>query len=787
MAKHLSKDHVSLELDKILDRLTRLTNNPLSRELVAEMELLDDIADLAVLYAENQEAMDILRLAFPLPTLRFADIRPHLERVRAGGSLDLVQLSDVLNWLSLHEDFYLASQALEGVPLLAEYAKSLTSFSKLRERCQQIVDEDQKMKDRASAKLYGLRRASVTMAERIKRKMQELVQSSAGKKLLQDQLITMRSNRYVVPLKAENKSKIPGIVHDQSATGATIYVEPSFAVELNNSLQQNKLDQAEEVRRILREISNYLASQADDLLRGLWTLARVDLIMARGRLALEMDGTAPLLNEEGIVYLKAARHPLIEGRVVANDIVLGKDYRSVIITGPNTGGKTVVLKTLGLLALMAKMGLFLPCDGGSKLAVFDRIFADIGDEQSIEQSLSTYSSHMKNIIRITRQVSARSLVLLDELGAGTDPSEGAALAASLIEFFNKKEARTMATTHYGELKIFAYDHDQVTNASVEFDHETLRPTFRLLMGTPGLSNALTIASSLGLSEGLIDRAKAYISQDELRVSQMLEDLEDKRKRAEAMGEETETLRQEVADLKAALASQESRLEEKKRRTMEAAYDQAEDILQAAKREAEEIVASFKKSLKGSDKADLLDKANRMRDKLKSKNEAYKEKKKGYEKKASLDLSAFKPGDRVRVRGLSQKADLLSLDKEKGEASLQVGIMKMTVPLADLEATSQEASSQSPATARAHLGRSRQASSSVDLRGMTAEEAQATLDKYLDDVLLSSLSQVRIIHGKGTGALQAMTKSYLAAHPSIGDYHYAQAQEGGSGVTVAKLK
>lgn len=788
MDSQLTTDYKKLELDKILNRLLTLSNNNLSKELVMAMKPHGDQDLLEVSFAENQEALSLLRLAIYVPVLRFEDIRAHLDRSLSGGVLDLVELSDIKNWVSLNEAFLDAGESFEKTPHLQEWIDPIMSMSSLKKRLDMTIDEDGDILDEASKKLHSLRRARLTISERIKNRMEALVQSEPGKKLLQDQLITIRNNRYVVPLKAQNKGKLPGIIHDQSSTGATIYVEPNFAVELNNNLQQNRLDEGEEIRKILREVSREVGTLAKDIHRNMRMLAMFDHIMARAKLSQEMDAVAPKLNCEGRVYLRAARHPLITGHVVPNDIMLDHDHSCVIITGPNTGGKTVVLKTLGLLVLMAKMGLNIPCDTHSEIALFDEVFADIGDEQSIEQSLSTYSSHMKNIIRIVNKVTPDSLVLLDELGAGTDPTEGAALASSLLKYFNDRHIRTMATTHYGELKVFAYQHDRVVNASVEFDHESLRPTYKLLMGTPGLSNALTIASSLGLSDELVASAKSYISEDELQISNMIEDLEDKRKETETMAAETATLREEVARLKETLAHQEERLAEKKRTTMEKAWEEANQIVLKAQYQAEEIIEMLKVDAQGLDKNAVLQMANEARSLLRDQKSSYTDQKKAYEKTDDQDYSNLKLGDTVQITSLNQKGHLLALPDRKGEVVVQVGIMKTTVSVEDIVRVKEDARPAKETYQRSiRTDKSKNISPSIDLRGTTSDEAYSLLEKYLDDALLAGLEKVRIIHGKGTGALMRFTQNYLESHPSVQDQHLADPREGGSGVTVVILK
>ncbi|QRN86628.1 endonuclease MutS2 [Clostridia bacterium] len=783
----IGKDARTLELDKILEKLWRLCNNALSQELVEELEPIRDLDILKERYRENKEAVDILRLGYPVPVLRFHDIREHLKRTQSGGVLDVIELSDIKDFLLLNEEVLAAKNVYSEYECLDEWVSHLQSFLSLKDRLVQTVDNDGRILDKASKKLHALRRSQITIAARIKSRMEDLVHSDSGKKLLQDQLVTIRNNRYVVPLKAEHRGKIPGIIHDQSATGSTLYLEPNFAVELNNELKQNELDEQEEIRRILREMSREIADSAKILASNIRIIGELDFIFARARLSKEMDATSPRLNQTGFVHLKQARHPLIQGHVVPNDIMLTEESRCVVITGPNTGGKTIVLKTLGLLILMAEMGLDLPCDTDSDVALFDYIYADIGDEQSIEQSLSTYSSHMTNIIRIINQVTEQSLVLLDELGAGTDPTEGAALASSLLEYFNEKGARIMATTHYGELKAFAYKHEGVINASVEFNTETLQPTYKLLMGTPGLSNALMVAKQLGLEQNIINRAKEYISEEELEISQMIQDLEEKRKQAHEMAEKTELLTLEVERLRSELENQERTYEEKHRVTMEKAYEEAEMVLVQAKRDAEELIKELKIGMKQNSREAQMNAANQARDKLKNKKSVWSDKKESYRATRSGSNTKLKLGDTVQVLSLGQKGNVLTLPNNKGEVQVQIGIMKTSVSVDDLQKTSSmEVKPERINQARMRSEKSKYISPEIDIRGCTSDEAYEVLEKYLDDAILAGLSNVRIIHGKGTGALQRFTTEYLKEHRSIQKYEMAEQNAGGSGVTIAYL-
>ena len=784
----LDKDAQKLELDKILSRLLALCNNGISRETVETLEPSLDPEELEEVYRETGEGKEIRRLNLPCPVFNFPEIRPLLKRVEMGGVLEPEELKDIRIALEVLRDTVAASGHWEDQPLLGERASFLREAPALLVALIRSVDEEGRIPDGASKTLESIRRTRAVLNGRIRSRLEALLNSEAGAKYLQDRLVTIRSDRYVVPVKAEYRGKIPGLIHDQSASGATVYVEPEFAVEMNNQLKQLVLDKAEEIRRILRELSRAVAGEAAGIRKNLYILGQLDLVMARARLSQEMDASTPELNRQGEVLLLGARHPLLTGKVVANDLEIGTDFRTVIITGPNTGGKTIALKTLGLLCLMARLGLDLPCEPGSRVALFPRIFADIGDEQSIEQSLSTYSAHMTNIIRILDSLEPGCLVLLDELGAGTDPMEGAALAVSLLEHLHGSGACTMATTHYGELKAFAYSHPGVINASVEFDNNTLRPTYRLLMGTPGLSNALVIAGKLGLSDSVIARAREHISGEELQISAMLADLEEKRLEAGRMRQEADRLRQEVDFLRSQLEEKELQLGEKERLTMEKAYAKAEEVIRQAQLEAEELIRSLREGLSGSDRPAQLQTSNEAREVLKASREKIREGREKFSGRRKKALRELTLGETVYVGSLGQKGQVLSLPDARGEVSVQVGIMKINVSLEDLtRAEAEEKQVSRSRYASLAAGKSRMISPEVDLRGMTGDEAIEALDKYVDDGVLAGLEQIRIIHGKGTGALRKAVQEYLKASRRIRSYREGESGEGGSGVTVALLK
>ena len=602
--------------------------------------------------------------------------------------------------------------------------------------------------------------------------------------------MTIREGRYVIPVKQENRSSVPGLVHDVSSSGATAFVEPMAVVELNNELRELEIKEREEIERILKELSNLVAEESENILENQKILQQLDFIFAKGKLALDMKATRPILNEKGYINIKKARHPILNAKkVVPIDVYLGKDFNSLIITGPNTGGKTVTLKTVGLLTLMAQSGMHIPADFNSEIAVFNQVFADIGDEQSIEQSLSTFSSHMVNIVDILNNVEYNSLILFDELGARTDPTEGAALAMSILDHLLKLNVRTMATTHYSQLKLYALTTENVTNASVEFDVETLSPTYKLLIGVPGKSNAFEISKRLGLQDYIINEAKDLISKENIEFEDVLQALEKDRIATEENKNVAERYRMEVEKLKEDLALEKDRIKEQRDKLLQKAREDARDILRNAKEDADSLVGELR-DISSEIEKDRNKKIQEAQDKLKSKLTDVEK----TLSSAVLNVKSKKPpknlkiGETVEVLTFNQKGDVLSEPDESGNVRVQVGIMKITAHISTLKRTTSDENEKNHTRNKTIISnKSKDIKTEIDLRGKNLDEAFLEVDKYLDDAYIAGLKEIHIIHGKGTGVLREGMKSYLRGHKHVRTSRLGVYGEGGDGVTIVEIK
>lgn len=785
----MQKTLIKLELHRVLDLLANLCTSSLGKERVENLTPITDLKQLLLWQQETTEARDIWRLYPNLPLGGIRDIRVPLRRVELGASLepsDFLLIDDTIKSGRRLRRFCLEMK--EAFVNIKKYAEQIVTFPDLESAIEKTFDPEGNVKDEASSELFQLRRKSASLNEKIRLKLENIIHSKSHQKYLQDTLVTIRGDRYVIPVKQEYRNHFPGIVHDQSSSGATVFIEPNAVVELNNELRTVLVKEKHEVARILKSLTLKVKTHLDDLRRTLDNLALLDLIFAKGKLSEQMDGIEPLLNEDGQIRLIKARHPLIQGSVVPITVELGYDFHTLVITGPNTGGKTVSLKTVGLLCLMTQVGLHIPAEVGSNVAIFDHIFADIGDEQSIEQSLSTFSAHMKNIIDIVGQVNSRSLVLLDELGAGTDPTEGAALARALLEFFHETGAKTIATTHYSELKTFAYSTPGVKNASVEFDTVSLRPTYKLLIGLPGRSNALEIALQLGLPKQLVANAKRFITKEELHVSDMIQDIEENRRAALRELGEIEVIKKEIKNLKDQLEKERQILKEKENSIIEKALAEAEKIVNNSKREAEDILNELRSNL-SLEAARAQEKLTReAKERLKQSEELIEERKAKFLKDEGRPLDSLKVGQKVLINSLGQKGTVLSLPNQQGEVLVQAGIMKINVSIRDLRRAKDDEE-----TVKINLGYKNvspsveKISNELDLRGLTVDEALDKVDKYLDNAVLSNLNRVYLIHGKGTGALRKAIQEHLKHHVHVKSQRLGEQGEGGTGVTVVDLK
>ena len=775
-----------LEFTRIREMLAEGALTESGAEKCRMLVPLCDIRQVERAQAETEEATVILRYIGGHPMTAFPDIRPALSVCEKGGSLSAGMLLNVAETLRASRT---ARDALvterDNTPILRAMAEGLTSLRNLEKDITDAILSEDEIADRASSELMNIRRHLRGAQERIRDRLNQMIHSSAMQKYLQEPIITVRGDRYVLPVRAEYRASVPGLVHDQSASGATVFIEPMAAVEMGNELKQWELKEQQEIARILAALSAQVAPYAPSLRETVDLLSELDFIFAKGLLSRRLVGIAPKMNDAGYLHIIRGRHPLIDpDRVVPETVWLGKEFTTLVVTGPNTGGKTVTLKTVGLFTLMAQAGLHVPADPGTELAVFGQVFADIGDEQSIEQSLSTFSGHMTNIVKIMHEVTPMDLVLFDELGAGTDPTEGAALAQSILTRLLHIGVRTVATTHYSELKVFALTTRGVENASVEFDVETLRPTYRLSIGVPGKSNAFEISRRLGLPENLIDAAKKLLSGDAVRFEDVIANAEYHRQVAERerqiaqeAGKETVRLRDEAERLR-------REMEEKREQTLRKSREEAKRILEQARRESEILISELKRMKKNAGSGDLT--ASDVRRKLDREIDNLSE---GLQKEQGDSSEAPKtvaPGDRVRILSLGAEGTVLAAPNDRGEVTLQAGAMKFVAPLSQLRLL--KAAPKEKTTVKTKTGTlSRTVSSECDVRGMSLEEALSAVSLYLDEAVLAGLNEVYIIHGKGTGVLRAGIQQDLRKNRHVKSFRRGVYGEGEDGVTVVTLK
>ena len=650
-------------------------------------------------------------------------------------------------------------------------------------RC--IINEDE-IFDGASPALARIRRAMRLANEKVREKLNSMIRSTAYQKYLQEPIITIRNGRFVIPVKQEYRQQVPGLIHDQSSSGATLFIEPSAVVELGNEYKKLLAEEADEIERILTELTAMLAPYADEVREDLNIMGQIDLVFAKAKLSRELNAVMPRLNRNNYVRIVRGRHPLIPAdRVVPIDIWIGRDYRSLIITGPNTGGKTVTLKIVGLFALMVQSGIFVPANEGSEFPVFEHIYADIGDEQSIEQSLSTFSSHMKNIVGILDRADENSLVLLDELGAGTDPIEGAALAMSILEGLNDRHCICVSTTHYSEIKAFAMTHEGMENASMEFDIDRLCPTYRLYIGIPGKSNAFEISSRLGLPNSIIDKAKGFLKGEDVRFEDIISSAQSQHRIAEEERKMAEEARAELEKLRADAERERRKLDEDRNRLQAKAKEDAKRIVADTKREMEKLIVEIR-SIKDIDRSAADRVIQAARDTLRATETAVNEKEAIKKEDNTKPPKTVRAGDTVNIVTLDQKATVLSAPDSKGEVMVQAGVMKLNVKLKDIRLI-EEKKAAAPTSGKVGLGAGKQVGLELDVRGMLVDEANIIVDRYLDDAYNAGLSEVNIIHGKGTGALRAGVQAFLKRHPLVKGYRMGSYGEGDAGVTVVTLK
>lgn len=788
------KTLTKLEYNKIIELLTDQASSPAGKQKCRTLVPMFDLHELNL--AQEQTAAAFTRIV-KKGRLSFSGCYPiedSLMRLEVGAALtcgELLKISKLLQVTNRAKSYGRHDTVDELEDCLDAFfnqLEPLTSLTNEISRC--IIDEDE-IADDASSTLKNIRRNIMATNDKVHSTLTSLVNGSL-KSYLQDALITMRGDRYCLPVKAEYRSQVPGMIHDQSSTGSTLFIEPMSVVKLNNDLKELYGKEQEEIQVILARLSEEAAGYISELRGNYRILTELDFIFAKGSLALSMHASKPVFNKNGYIHIREGRHPLLDKKkVVPITLTLGGDFDLLIVTGPNTGGKTVSLKTVGLFTLMGQAGLHIPALDRSELAVFENVFADIGDEQSIEQSLSTFSSHMTNIVSFLKDVNEHSLVLFDELGAGTDPTEGAALAIAILSYLHERGIRTMATTHYSELKVFALSEPGVENACCEFDVETLRPTYRLLLGIPGKSNAFAISSKLGLPDYIIDKAKEQLSEHEESFEDLLTDLEDSRRTIEKEHAEIASYKREIEQLKNKLEKKQHRLDEQKERIIREANDKANSILREAKEFADETMKNFRKFGKENiSAADMERERERIRQQIaKTQNSSKIEVQKP---KKTYKPSDFRLGESVKVLSMNLTGTVNSLPDAKGNLFVQMGILRSQVHISDLEIIEEPMSitakqMRRTSSGKMKMGKSMHISPEINLLGKTVDEAIAELDKYLDDAYLAHLSPVRIVHGKGTGALRQGVHNYLKRQKHVKSFRLGAFGEGDAGVTIVEFK
>ena len=774
-----------LEFNKIKQTVDSLCACSLGQKRVEYLS--PSIDEKQVEYSLNQsdEALKIILALGEAPLGGVTDITEAIKRAKISAMLSAQELLGISRLLYAVSQLKTFSERLNEIkvdaPIFSSQVNSLVSLNSLQTAINDCIDETGYILDSASSELRNIRRSIQTTEARIKEKLNHVVSERRNK--LTDGIVTIRNERYVVPVRAEAKNTFGGTVHDQSSSGNTYFIEPKEVVDLNNKLQEHHVEERREIERILRALTEEVKKFVDALAVNVEVLGEIDFMFAKGKYARLINGTRPKMNTKGIIRLVAARHPLIDQKVVVpNDIELGDEYTTIVITGPNTGGKTVTLKTVGLLTLMAQAGLLIPAHETSQLAIFDHVFADIGDEQSIEQSLSTFSSHMTNIVRIMERLTVNSLILFDELGAGTDPKEGASLAISILDYVKVRGARTIATSHYPELKAYAYENDDVINASVEFNIETLSPTYRLLVGVPGRSNAFEISKRLGLKEAILTTARAYVETERTEMTDLITKLEDRGLELDHEIQLLQKQNQEVEEMRLDYERKIAKFEAERERVLEEIKKEAFENIRQAKEEAEQIVADLRQAKK---MADLSIKDHELTEKLTSLKNSEAKQAEQFKRKAR-NKAPLKAGDEVMVLSLNRQGELIEKTKN-GDWMVQLGMMKVNIKEDDLEYLRQSVKKKDSGKGKMIHKRNTNVGIQLDLRGERYEDAMLRLDKYMNEVLLAGYQTVTIIHGHGTGALRQGVHKYLKKNKHVASFRFGGAGEGGTGATVVELK
>ena len=786
----------TLEYTKIIDLLTEKADSEPGKKLCRE---LVPSTDLSAIRTAQRETKDALARLFRIGSTSFGsnrDLGFSIRSLEIGSSLsmsELLKLASFLDNVSRIKTY--GKKEREDLPndSLDAYFEGLTPMTQLANEINRCILSEEEMADDASPRLKSIRRSKLSTNEKIHSQLTSMV-NGAYRTFLQDAVITMRDNRYCIPVKAEYKSQVSGMVHDQSSTGSTFFIEPAAVVNLNNQLKELDLQEQEEIEVILGDLGSQAAVHTSELAADQKIMTTLDFIFAKAKLAMEQNATEPIFNTEHYIQIRKGRHPLLDKKkAVPIDVRLGKDFDLLVITGPNTGGKTVSLKTVGLFTLMGQAGLHIPALDRSELSIFSEVYADIGDEQSIEQSLSTFSSHMTRVVHILQHADADSLCLFDELGAGTDPTEGAALAIAILNYLHDRGIRTMATTHYSELKIYALSTNFVENACCEFDVETLRPTYRLLIGIPGKSNAFAISSKLGLSDEIINAAKEQISKEDESFEDVIADLEQSRVTIEKEQQEIAEYKERIRTLQEQLQKKNEKIDQAKDKILRDANEKARAILQEAKDVADETIRDFNKAGASADIKELEKKRQKVRDKINEKNGklALGNNQKKPANQKTVDPKKLKKGDSVKIISMNLKGIVNTLPDARGNLFVQCGIMRMQTNINDLVPVKEETIT-APALQRTNTGKLKMSksfsvSSEINLLGCTVDEAIAKLDKYLDDAYLAHLPSVRVVHGKGTGALRSAVQSHLKRLKYVKEYRLGEYGEGDAGVTIVTFK
>ena len=786
----------TLEYNKIIDLLTEKADSEPGKKLCRD---LVPSTDLSAIRTAQRETKDALARLFRIGSTSFGsnrDLGFSIRSLEIGSSLsmsELLKLASFLDNVSRIKTY--GKKEREDLPndSLDAYFEGLTPMTQLANEINRCILSEEEMADDASPRLKSIRRSKLSTNEKIHSQLTSMV-NGAYRTFLQDAVITMRDNRYCIPVKAEYKSQVNGMVHDQSSTGSTFFIEPAAVVNLNNQLKELDLQEQEEIEVILGDLSSQAAVHTSELAADQKIMTTLDFIFAKAKLAMEQNATEPIFNTEHYIQIRKGRHPLLDKKkAVPIDVRLGKDFDLLVITGPNTGGKTVSLKTVGLFTLMGQAGLHIPALDRSELSIFSEVYADIGDEQSIEQSLSTFSSHMTRVVHILQHADADSMCLFDELGAGTDPTEGAALAIAILNYLHDRGIRTMATTHYSELKIYALSTNFVENACCEFDVETLRPTYRLLIGIPGKSNAFAISSKLGLSDEIIHAAKEQISKEDESFEDVIADLEQSRVTIEKEQQEIAEYKERIRTLQEQLQKKNEKIDQAKDKILRDANEKARAILQEAKDVADETIRDFNKAGASADIKELEKKRQKVRDKINEKNGklALGNNQKKPANQKTVDPKKLKKGDSVKIISMNLKGIVNTLPDARGNLFVQCGIMRMQTNINDLVPVKEETIT-APALQRTNTGKLKMSksfsvSSEINLLGCTVDEAIAKLDKYLDDAYLAHLPSVRVVHGKGTGALRSAVQSHLKRLKYVKEYRLGEYGEGDAGVTIVTFK